>query len=180
VIQAVFGPCVMQGLSPVPVQCNFIPGKGADADHHCRGVPSPGGNERAGQRALNIEVASNCCLLVLLALHAACRLSWVLMCHAPVDRSSGGYTSGGYSSSAGGYASDRGCGYASCSSDGEGLSSEAKSMKRRKFEQHRKQHYNMKEALQKCAHAMCCSAVLELRIRAGLRLDSCAAEGRSC
>ena len=62
-------------------------------------------------------------------------------------RSSGGYSSSG----GGGYASDRGGGYASCSSDGEGLTSEAKSLKRRKFEQRRKQHYNMKEALQKSA-----------------------------
>ena len=60
-------------------------------------------------------------------------------------RSSGGYSSSG----GGGYASDRGGGYASCSSDGEGLTSEAKSLKRRKFEQRRKQHYNMREALQK-------------------------------
>ena len=63
-------------------------------------------------------------------------------------RSSGGYSSGDH-------ASDRGCGYASCSSDGEGLSSEAKSLKRRKFEQHRKQHYNMKDALQKCVRKAC-------------------------
>ncbi|EIE25937.1 hypothetical protein COCSUDRAFT_64907 [Coccomyxa subellipsoidea C-169] len=60
-----------------------------------------------------------------------------------MSRSSGGYSSGpdrGYSSGA-----ER-CGYTS--SDGEGLTSEAKSLKRRRFEQHRKQHYNMKAALQ--------------------------------
>ena len=63
-----------------------------------------------------------------------------------MSRSSGGYSSGaerGYSSGA-----ER-CGYTS--SDGEGLTSEAKSLKRRRFEQHRKQHYNMRAALQTCA-----------------------------
>ena len=76
-------------------------------------------------------------------------------------RSSGGYSSGDY-------ASDRGCGYASCSSDGDGLSSEAKSLKRQKFEQHRKQHYNMRNALQKCVLmlqvVMFCGATLEIQI----------------
>ncbi|BDA44181.1 hypothetical protein COCOBI_05-3650 [Coccomyxa sp. Obi] len=59
-----------------------------------------------------------------------------------MSRSSGGYSSGperGYSSGP-----ERG-GYTS--SDGEGLTSEAKSLKRRRFEQHRKQHYNMRAAL---------------------------------
>lgn len=49
--------------------------------------------------------------------------------------------SSGYSSG------DRG-GYTS--SDGEGLTSQEKSIKRRRFEQRRKQHYNMKEALKRC------------------------------
>ncbi|KAK9915909.1 hypothetical protein WJX75_005872 [Coccomyxa subellipsoidea] len=60
-----------------------------------------------------------------------------------MSRSSGGYSSGpdrGYSSG------PERCGYTS--SDGEGLTSEAKSLKRRRFEQHRKQHYNMRAALQ--------------------------------
>lgn len=74
-----------------------------------------------------------------------------------MSRSSGGYSSGpdrGYSSGA-----ER-CGYTS--SDGEGLTSEAKSLKRRRFEQHRKQHYNMKAALQTCANLcllIACSAL---------------------
>lgn len=52
--------------------------------------------------------------------------------------------SSGYSSG------DRG-GYTS--SDGEGLTSQEKSLKRRRFEQRRKQHYNMKEALRRCIFA---------------------------
>jgi hypothetical protein len=52
--------------------------------------------------------------------------------------------SSGYSSG------DRG-GYTS--SDGEGLSSQEKNLKRKRFEQHRKQHYNMKDALKRCGIA---------------------------
>lgn len=68
------------------------------------------------------------------------------MAEPSMSRSSGGYSSGperGYSSG-----HERGGGYTS--SDGEGLTSEAKSLKRRRFEQHRKQHYNMRAALEEC------------------------------